>query len=212
VYTHQVSREATSSVQTVAAITDLRAVTLAERERARYFAKDGLPPLIESKSMYLAPAMEVLTPSPPGQPVDPDQPLKSLVCSAAAIVVGQVERKRALLNKDESFLFTDHQIRVSQWIRPGSGKPTILVSSLGGSVRVGSTTLEARTDSSVEVGRAYLFFLGLIPRGEAYEPASEPRPVAAGKIVGGVQGNEGLKESSSVVAKLSEVSKECKGG
>jgi hypothetical protein len=199
-----------ATLQVVNSLSELRAVTPAEKARAQHYNFPWLPPLIESKAMFMNPGLAVL-PDPPvhGLP-DPDADIRRLVCRSTGIVYGTVQKSRVLLNKDETFLFTDYSVHVAQWVKPERGKPEILVSMNGGAARVGTTVLRAETSQTVLRDKTQLFFLLAIPKGDAYQSLGSPRVVSEGKLVGSIVGDEGPRDAQKVAEKLRTVQKQCK--
>ena len=199
-------------LQTAGTLNELKAVTPAEKARAERFNFTHLPPIIESKSMHMNSGLAVLPDPPPDGRPDPDAEERRLVCRSAGIAYGNVKRSRVLLNKDETFLFTDYVVQVAQWVKPERGPTEILVSQNGGSVRVGTTVLRATTDHGMTRDKSLLFFLVAIPKGDAYQAIGTPRVVFNGKLVAGVPGNQGLHDAQKTTDKLRLLDKQCKGG
>ncbi len=199
-------------IQTVGSLNELRAVTPAEKARAERFNFSHLPPLIESKALHMGSGLAIL-PDPPvdGRP-DPDAEERQLVCRSDGIAYGSVQRSRVLLNKDETFLFTDYVVQVTQWVKPERGPSEILASQIGGAARVGTTVLRATTDYGMTRDKTLLLFLVAIPKGDAYQVMGTPRIVFNGKVVGGVPGNQGLHDAQKTTDRLRSLDKQCKGG
>jgi hypothetical protein len=197
-------------IQTVSFLAELRAVTPAEKTRAALFNFEGLPPLIQSKTVHHFPGLQVVDP-PSDNPLEND-PLWKVACRSSAIVYGNVEKGRALLSGDESSLFTDYSVQVAQWIKPDRGKASILVTASGGAVRVGDTVLRATTETTILTSRSYLFFLRVIPNGDAYGPLGAPLLLSEGRVVGGPLSDQGPQDAQKTKDQILRLLKQCKTG
>ena len=74
---------------------------------------------------------------------------------------------RVRLNKSESYLYTEYQLRVERWIHPGGGPPSVTLLTGGGRVFVGGALTETLPGLSRETG-THLFVLSQVPRSTAF--------------------------------------------
>jgi hypothetical protein len=163
--------------QSVASIDDLRPKTPDQVAEALAFAGVGTRTLlIDAGRVELPEASD--PPMPPGapEPVSADV-MRDMVCASDAALVGTPVAQHVLLNSTETFLFTDYEIAVTDWIHgrpPGPVRPeptTISVSFLGGQAIVGGKTLTAVGAMPLEQGHAYVLFLKRIPGSRSWRSA-----------------------------------------
>ena len=88
------------------------------------------------------------------------------------VVVGRATSSRTLMNKSETFLFTDYTFSVDNWICPASGSATIMVSMLGGVVTVLGRELRAHADDPLQLDRRYVLLLDVMSDGGPYRKPS----------------------------------------
>jgi hypothetical protein len=186
---------------------------MAEQRRAAFWDWEG-PPLAESKHVYV-PAPEfpppVVRPGSPPPPVD--AALREAVCESQAIALGMATSSKVLLNKGETFLFTDWRFAVEKWIRPASGPSELTVSHMGGRVRVGSELFEATRGPVLVANRRYIVFAGEVPGKNGYFLADEPIAVLGDRVVA-MPLPTTLRDTrllSAVVDELVRLSNLCKG-
>jgi hypothetical protein len=100
-------------------------------------------------------------PSSPRPPVDPR---RARICNSDAVVVGLVISSEVLLNKSETFLFTDINIQVKHWVRPASGYGTILVSVIGGAVELAGRVIRTEAVAVPPLNQPRVWYLHRFPR------------------------------------------------
>ncbi|HEY0006664.1 MAG TPA: hypothetical protein VGB17_17915 [Pyrinomonadaceae bacterium] len=124
--------------------------------------------------------VEIGIPNIPSSPSPPTfslyEFLKSLSCQADAIVVGAVKSKSAQLTEDETFIFTDYEVRVEEIIKNNVAaaiqvKGELTLARPGGVVSLNGRTIYAldRSFKPLELGGRYLLFLQFIPSTGAYK-------------------------------------------
>jgi len=166
------------AVQRVTHVSELRARTSAERARAEFFDMLFSPfSVLEHEHVGIFPergltiTLPPQPPPPPGEPAPPPSPpetdadrISALACRSEIIIVGHPESQRALLNKSETFLFTDFEVAVERWIRPaGTVARTVSVSLAGGQVEVAGRLLTATYDPLPKLRQPYVFSLRKLP-------------------------------------------------
>lgn len=87
--------------------------------------------------------------------------LSAAVCSSDAVVFGRSIGERTFLNRRETFLFTQRQFRVDQWLKPSSstGQPTIQINTPGGTASIGGAVITAIAGSPFENSEPSVLFL-----------------------------------------------------
>jgi hypothetical protein len=177
------------TVQKVDNVSRIRATTEDDRKIAAYYDTEG-PPLIENEVVIV-----IVEPEAPEPPPPPDSlftvradrdPLRTLVCTSAAIVMGEATRSRAILNRSETFLVTDFEVAVSEWLRPSDGPRVIHVAMFGGEVEAGGRTLKAMALPLLNLHAPALLFLKNIPgTSRAYALDTLPVRLQQGTFVEG---------------------------
>ena len=107
-----------------------------------------------------------------------DELLRQSVCSSDIVVIGRPVSKNAMLNKSETFLFTDIVVLVDNWIRPTLGERSVLVAVFGGSVEVAGEELTTFVRPIPRLGQSEAFFLKQIPKQRAYQLNGQPIPTS----------------------------------
>ena len=108
------------------------------------------------------------------KPQTPEGYFSELAKESDAIVRGRVIHKASQITEDDSFLFTDYDIAVSEILRnsytisPGAA---ITVTSLGGKIVVDDVILKAGSNgyATLKVGQEVLLFLTYLPETGAYK-------------------------------------------
>jgi hypothetical protein len=115
--------------------------------------------------------------------------LESLARRVDAIVVASVKDKTSMFNEGETFVFTEHKVRVEEVIRNNSSAPIdpgaeITIMRAGGKVLVDGRTVLAIESSvkPIRVGTTYLLFLKWVPTTGAYQSIS-PFEVKGNKLI-----------------------------
>ncbi len=115
--------------------------------------------------------------------------LESLARRVDAIVVASVKDKTSMFNEGETFLFTEHKVRVEEVIKNNSSAPIdpgaeITIMRAGGKVLVDGRTIVAIESSvkPIRVGTTYLLFLKWVPTTGAYQSIS-PFEVKGNKLI-----------------------------
>jgi hypothetical protein len=207
------------TIQKVENVSRIRAATEDDRKIAAYYDTEG-PPLIENGAVIVV--VEPEAPEPPPPPDSPFavksdlDPLRTLVCTSAAIVIGQAVGSRAILNRSETFLVTDFEVSVSEWLRPSGGPRVIHVAMFGGEVEAGGRMLKAMALPLLDQHAPALLFLKTIPgTSRAYALHTPPVRVRQGTFVGDdfpQRAARELKSSPSVndvLIRLREKHKSC---
>jgi hypothetical protein len=103
------------------------------------------------------------------------------VCSSEAVLLGHPNGERVLLNRDETFLFTDYVIAVEKWIRPARRLESILesitLSAIGGEVELPGRTLRAIAVPRLMPRHPYILFMRRLEGTNGFAYQSAPRPV-----------------------------------
>ncbi len=173
-------------VKKVKDVSALRVNNADDRKLADFFDREG-PSLLENQIIYI-PTHES-NPVPPSPNVVPgmdsrEDSLRGVVCASDAVIVGPPVDSRTLLNRSETFLFTDFTIAVTDWVSPPGGPGTVHVAMLGGAVEVGNTLLRSTALPLLELQMPTLLFLQKIPGvTKAYGLASRPVRLAQGKVL-----------------------------
>jgi hypothetical protein len=164
--------------QSVASIDDLRPKTPDQVAEALEFSGIGVGMLlIDAGRVVLSEGSDAPTPPRMPEPVYADV-LRNMVCDSDAALVGTPVAQHVLLNSTETFLFTDYEIAVTDWIHgrpPAPVRPepttTISVSFLGGQAIVGGKTLTAVGAMPLEQGHAYVLLVKRIPGSRSWRSA-----------------------------------------
>jgi hypothetical protein len=101
--------------------------------------------------------------------------LRNRACDADAIVVGTVGTQASRLTEDESFIYTDNELKVEDVIKGNSLAAvnvgnSITVMRAGGTLRLSGRTVVAEHKAArpLKVGKRYLLFLTFLPDRGAY--------------------------------------------
>jgi hypothetical protein len=180
--------EKPKSIQKVDNVSRIRATTADDQNIAAYYDTDG-PSLLENEVIIIPAEPEpIQPPPPPGWPsaVNADvDPLRTFVCASAAIVMGEAIESRVILNRSETFLVTDFEVSVSEWLRPNGGSRVIHVTMFGGEVEAGGKTLKATSSPPLDLHAPALLFLKKIPgTSQAYVLDTLPIRLKQGTFVG----------------------------
>lgn len=115
--------------------------------------------------------------------------LESLARRVDAIVVASVKDKTSMFNEGETFVFTEHKVRVEEVIKNNSSAPIdpgfeITIMRAGGKVLVDGRTVVAIESSvkPIRVGTTYLLFLKWVPTTGAYQSIS-PFELKGNKLI-----------------------------
>lgn len=115
--------------------------------------------------------------------------LESLARRVDAIVVASVKDKTSMFNEGETFVFTEHKVRVEEVIKNNSSAPVdpgseITIMRAGGRVLVDGRTVVAIESSvkPIRVGTTYLLFLKWVPTTGAYQSIS-PFELKGNKLI-----------------------------
>jgi hypothetical protein len=167
-----IQREA--PVQSVKSKSDLRARTGDEKARAQFFDRYGADPLEPGDTAVIFPGPPV-PPIPPGVPLPTlDQLLEDLACSAQVVVLGRAEQRAVHLNQRETYLFTDYEVEVEWWLRPGQGAAPLKVSVSGGRATIAGMLTIAGAEDPLQPTKRYIFFLQQIPGSGSLTPVRPP--------------------------------------
>lgn len=175
--------QATSKIQRVKSLDELRSGDAVQRARAGQFPFQGNR-LIDLKTISVVAEPEdqrILLPgaTPPTQA----DLLGEMLCGTPAVLLGRVRDAKAFLNEPETFLYTDHHVEVERWIRPSTGREQVTLSAMGGRVLVGEVLLDAAWGPRYEVGKRYVMFLREIPGGDGYRQIHYPFDAAKGYVL-----------------------------
>jgi hypothetical protein len=193
---------------------ELRAQRTAEVERARFFDADGTPLAQMGDLVKITPGGEpIMVVVPPGsKETRGDILLRGSVCTSKAILVGSPISFRALLNRQETQLFTTWSVQVETWIYPERRDVETLIAHRGGSAYVNGALWWSQSHFDLRVGKRYVFFLMDIPGGDAFAPGYQPLPVADDRVSEGQYAGSAINDASdvrSVVAALRRIRSEC---
>ena len=170
------SEPKTLPIPKVPTIAALRAQAPDDTAAARFFDVYGSEPLQPGAEVWRSDGLPA-APRADGVPGPPYADfMRDLVCSSAAVVIGESSLERVLLNRRETFLFSKYNVSVTRWIHPerGAGPPQIHMSVPGGEVEVGGVLTTARESVHPLPGQSYLFFLERIPAVPAYAQLRRP--------------------------------------
>jgi hypothetical protein len=227
----------------VSNFSELRARDADEQIRAALFDWEGGRPLRERPNIIEGPGMPMFIPrgpdgtDPPAKPPAPHRQsvLQDVICSADAVVTGQVTSKRVLLNKSETALFTDFTFVVDQWFRPARLSPALVVSEFGGKVNVEGqvfTTNFPRDISSLVIDldaeapnrhrdmnlptrQPHLLLLKRIPNTRSFQSRAYPIPIVNDRVdlvsLGPLRDPRGSEPFSEVAAEIAGIAARCAG-
>jgi len=144
--------------------------------------------------------------------------LESLARRVDAIVVASVKDKTSMFNEGETFLFTEHKVRVGEVIKNNSSAPIdpgseITIMRAGGKVLVDGRTIVAIESSvkPIRVGTTYLLFLKWVATTGAYQSIS-PFEVKGNKLIALNTLLHDFQGERDATAILDTVRKAVKGG
>lgn len=144
--------------------------------------------------------------------------LESLARRVDAIVVASVKDKTSMFNEGETFVFTEHKVRIEEVIKNNSSAPIdpgaeITIMRAGGKVLVDGRTVVAIESSvkPIRVGTTYLLFLKWIPTTGAYQSIS-PFEVKGNKLIALNTLLHDFQGERDATAILETVRKAVKGG
>ncbi len=108
--------------------------------------------------------------------------LRTLTCKSDAIVIGTVKSKSSQLTDDETFVFTDYEISVSDILKNNRGAviepgSSITFTGSGGAVILNGHTIRALDERNepLENGEKYLLYLEFVPSTGAYKAFDNSR-------------------------------------
>lgn len=155
-------------VPSVSSLDDLTPRTPAEKAHAAYFDLYGNFPLRPGEPVTIGAGLA--PPPPPGVSPTLNEYLKRILCGGDGTLVGTVRGVKVLVNNKRTFLFTDYEVSVDEWIRSGLTAKTLTISTGGGAANVRGRLVQASVDlvPVLEVGRTYLIFLRSMPKSEGY--------------------------------------------
>ena len=144
--------------------------------------------------------------------------LESLARRVNAIVVASVKDKTSMFNEGETFLFTEHKVRVEEVIKNNPSAPIdpgseITIMRAGGKVLVDGRTVVAieSTVKPIRVGATYLLFLKWVPTTGAYQSIS-PFELKGNKLIALDTLQHDFQGERDATAVLETVRKAGKGG
>jgi hypothetical protein len=155
----------------VASINELRAETPEELELARHFAPRA-PVEVRPGEILIRPGISERT-----EPISylfgfptPTTPsaLEWAVCTAPAVIVGEVEGSRVRVTESGTGTFTAYRIHVSRWIRPFTLRDRIVAGQWGGNVEVAGkamVSIRQRPEFEIQPGRPMLMVLNPLQSG-----------------------------------------------
>lgn len=101
--------------------------------------------------------------------------LRKTVCSSEVVVAGKVTSQKAVTTSSGTALFTDYAFEAQQWLRPGTGAASIVVSEWGGIVEIaGKPFALTREGLTLEIGKSYILVLTTLPGTTGYVMKTEP--------------------------------------
>lgn len=159
---------------------------------------------------------------PPLQMIQPEgekeNGLESLARRVDAIVVASVKDKTSMFNSGETFVFTEHNVRVEEVIKNNSSAPVdsgseITIMRAGGKILVDGRTVVAIESSvkPIRVGTTYLLFLKWVPTTGAYQSIS-PFEVKGNRLIALNTLLHDFQGERDATAILETVRKAVKGG
>lgn len=144
--------------------------------------------------------------------------LESLARRVDAIVVASVKDKTSMFNEGETFVFTEHKVRVEEVIKNNSSASIdpgfeITIMRAGGKVLVDGRTVVAIESSvkPIRVGTTYLLFLKWVATTGAYQSIS-PFEVKGNKLIALNTLLHDFQGERDATAILETVRKAVKGG
>jgi len=198
------------ALQKVRQLSDLRARTLDERARSELFDYPAGQLITGPVSRMI-----VLPNNPEAPPVSfhgealptprtstRQETLQRSVCSSEVVIIGTPLSTKAMLNKSETFLFSDIVMNVANWIRPGSGEQSILVTVFGGQVDLAGEKLSTLVRPLPRIGQLEAFFLVKIPKQSGFRLQGEPIQIGSG-------GPATLTDVAPILNDLREAAKSC---
>lgn len=101
--------------------------------------------------------------------------LKSRGCDADAVIIATVKSEVSFLTEDETFLYTNHRVRIEDVLKDNSASPiyadnTITVIRSGGTMTLNGKRVIAvnKTALPIRLNKRYLLFLSYLPEKNAY--------------------------------------------
>ena len=152
--------------------------------------------------------------NPFAQPFNLQEFLRGRSCDADAIVTGTVNRQVSQLTEDESFVYTDNELKVEEVIKENphgaiNVGDCIMVARTGGTIRLSGRTViaEYKAAKPLKVGNRYLLFLTFLPDRAVYAADNITYQLHGDKIhkLTEEKLNEGLESGSDVKRLIDEV-------
>jgi len=142
--------------------------------------------------------------------------LHDMACRADAVVLGTVVRESSFLVPDETFVFTDADVSVSEVVKNNDKSPiysnqTITVTRPGGTAYLNGREVNVRLNHFQPFvgGRRYLLFLTFLPKTEDYEAFGDKAFLIGASDVHNMSGlaswDESSPQSKNIVAVLQDV-------
>lgn len=158
---------------TVASVALLRANSPEDLAVAEFFDRYGSEPIKAGSNTRRGKGMPV---PPQSGTVAPDYRgfLASFVCDFDAVVIGSATYERVLINRRETFLFTEYSLAVKDWISPETGPEALKMAVPGAELRLEGRVTRVEGAPQPAVGEALLFFLRRIPGTRALVQAYAP--------------------------------------
>lgn len=105
----------------------------------------------------------------------PNLYLKGISNDADAIVIGIVKDRSSNITADETFIFTDYEVAVEEFLKPNRSASAvsedhITVTRLGGAIQLRGKTVHAKDlfFQPFRIGKRYLLFLKYVPATSSY--------------------------------------------
>jgi hypothetical protein len=168
---------ASQPVQRVKSESEIRAQTPEDRARAAHYDFPYGAKILETgDSVFAGPETPPSPPIPPEGVIVPTPPdlFQEAICEGDAVVVGRAVSKRVLLNRSETFLLTDHELEVYEWIRPSANSPRATVSVAGGKVQIGDRLVRAESGPFPDLFKVSVLILKRIPKANGYSIMDDP--------------------------------------
>lgn len=161
---------------------------------------------------------------PPGPPLTYVDFLQAKVCSSELVVVGTPKSKQSFLTVNETSIFTDYDVAVTEWVRggPGNRQPgavsTLTVALVGGRIDTEDGALQVTDDPPLTLNQPYLLFLKHIPSAASLQ--LEAPTLEIGAAITALKGHRrvpsdltsGNRQSSAVLADVRQFVAKCPRG
>ena len=157
-------------------------VTPQQKEHSRQYKNLGHQKLLERPGTNDISVIVIgeITLSPNVRLVHPAEFLSGIACRSDAIVVGTLINETSLLTEEETFVFTDYEVRIEEIIKDNPSARLVLGDSVivtrpGGILQIEQRKITAKADwfQPFKVGSRYLLYLKFLPSTGTYRATAK---------------------------------------